>query len=716
MRLILEPPFSTGWDVLRLTPERWTGVFMVKGTFRLQPGQTASPAPEADRMSADIPEPDPRGLYYSTDFAPIKPRMDLLLVATCRPSEPIDTCRVTFGVGSWSKSLAVIGDRSWQDGIPSAPAPFREMKLSYGNAFGGGKALPNIEEPGRLVKSPKDRPEPVGFAPLAPLHVSRARRLGTYDDRWLRERWPWYPADLDWGYFNAAPEDQQLQDPLRGDEFVWFENMHATHRRYESRLPGLRPRLFLSEKDRPWHEIPLRLDTLWVDLDEEKLVLVWRGRETVGSLDLREVDYLYVASESVEGAPRNPEEHRREFMKRTAEEAFPPMPIAADPQEASEESLRELAEAEAELAKVEADLPPGPSTLPEVGAGDVAKASRELRQSVPPEAAEVLGPPATELDLRPDLDETRSDDSGRWSRARVEEAVRKGAEFGRQDLADLDLSGLDLGGARLGNAVLRGANLARCRLVGADLSKAVLSRVDLTGADLTGADLSDADLYGARMGGSKLVNARLDGSSLNGADLTGADLSLCSAEDAGFAEAQLSGVKAVQARALRADFSGANLTAADFSEARLTAASFSGAQARGLIAERADFTRVQAGDGPDFTGARFAGVIAAESTWDAARLDDSDFSGAHLMRADFTGASLRKAVFVRCDLKKARFTEADLTAVVMRECDICKGSFERARLPGARIQSSNLYEAEIWETECREVDFAGSNLRGTKLA
>jgi hypothetical protein len=99
-------------------------------------------------------------------------------------------------VGQLSKTLRVLGDRYWQNGLiglkMTDPEPFVKMPIVYERAFGGvdqksgdaekhdwerrnpigagfavasahldGQMLPNVEEPRELISSWKQRPPPV---------------------------------------------------------------------------------------------------------------------------------------------------------------------------------------------------------------------------------------------------------------------------------------------------------------------------------------------------------------------------------------------------------------------------------------------------------------------------------------------------------------------------------------------------------------------------
>ena len=83
-----------------------------------------------------------------------------------------------------------------------------EQMLSYGgeafpdNPLGRGHApipladgrlyhpLPNVEAPGHLISSTGSEPKPAGFMPLDFTWPFRMGKAGTYDEAWVKERFP----------------------------------------------------------------------------------------------------------------------------------------------------------------------------------------------------------------------------------------------------------------------------------------------------------------------------------------------------------------------------------------------------------------------------------------------------------------------------------------------------------------------------------------------
>ena len=290
MKVNLCPPFLHGAKATSRRPGQLEMTVVVRGVFRLAPGEPVAPVEDLAKkvLTGDVfaeGDDDRTGaLVHASDFADFKLKTDLLLRGTCHPGakRPAQVCTVRFTVGAWSKSLRAIGRRVWTErvGDPiSEPAPFASMPLTYENAFGGperagnpvGKGyktaeLPTVEDPRALIRSRRDTPDPAGFGPISPYWPPRSGKVGTdYGKTWKKTRAPFYAADFDWSYFNAAPADQQLDGYLRGDEELSFEYLHPRAIRFAARLPGIRPRVICRRTDGLTTDVPMNLDTLVAD-------------------------------------------------------------------------------------------------------------------------------------------------------------------------------------------------------------------------------------------------------------------------------------------------------------------------------------------------------------------------------------------------------------------------------------------------------------------
>jgi hypothetical protein len=294
-------------------------VAVVKGTFHL-PGESGSatrlheqqmPLVMADTFTG---EPGFSAPYHEVDFAPRKRRCDVLLQGSAYAPQGRPSQRVPVGIriGDWSKSFAVVGDRHWQASFgsisSSEPAPFIAKRISYDCAYGGvetrdqntagqeaymrnpvgkgfhrqlksdfadGCPLPNTEELNRAVDRPDGEFAPMAFGPVGRGWMPRIRHAGTYDQNWLDNVFPFLPADFDDGYYQAAPDDQQINYPQGGEEVVLVNLSPAG--RLSFNLPLVQvPIVFFGVKG-PHHETMAALDTIAIFPDDGVFTLTWRA-------------------------------------------------------------------------------------------------------------------------------------------------------------------------------------------------------------------------------------------------------------------------------------------------------------------------------------------------------------------------------------------------------------------------------------------------------
>ncbi|MHC4777295.1 MAG: DUF2169 family type VI secretion system accessory protein [Planctomycetota bacterium] len=754
-----------GWMAGRVPPHALTGTFILKGTYDLHPGSVMTPSEEPLPLDDEVfhDEEETNSLLYPGDYGLFKPRAEILVVGDCVAprGKAVEVLRVEASLGHWSKAVAVIGLRSWSSGLmggQSKPEPFKRIPLRYEFAYGGegysqnpvgrgheGRVLPNVEDPEKLITSKAAPPFPAGFGPFPRTWPQRTRFMGTYDKKWLKENWPYFPPDFDWSHFNTAPPDQQFKSFFRGDESLSVTHMHADHPVYECSLPGVRPRWIVRQegpKGEVFAELKLHLDTIWVDMKAEQATLVWRAVHPVAHRKLADVTGHYVAVEDLTGEVLPAEHHRQDFQKRLAAAAaaeetpadeeeekeieegkeLPPQGEAA--LEKSAEEIRKIQErARAAEGKVHSFLEkfgeahPGAMKALEANRGNIGYLGsvltyyRGLAGQHPKLAEEVGPPPLPDEELYEIL--TRPEPP--WTRQKVKIQAPKGFDFAEQDLSNLDLSDLDLSGACLGGAVLSGANLRKTKLVGTPLAEAMLDGADLSGADLTEADLSGADFTGARLIETKLAGAKIEEADFSKADLNKADLSGVEGPTSIFAEATCNGADFEKASLKEADLSGAELKGADFHEADLSGALFKGARGPAAVFRGANLTDFKAASS-SFPGANFRGIEGEGAIFQEANVDEAEFFGAKMPKANFMGASARKTLFSKADLCEARFDEADLRDAKALKVNLFKGCLEGAKLDRADFSASNLFEVEFYEAEVGKAVFVHANLKRTKLA
>ncbi len=623
---------------------------------------------------------------------------------------------VRVKLGAVDKQLAVIGDRAWKDGVPSAPVPFKQMPIDWQHAFGGagyepnpaGKGvgpvpsasgeihpLPNVEIPDALVRSPNDRPVPAGFAPLALDSAQRRARAGTYDREWLLRQAPGLAKDADPELFNVAPEDQRIAGYFTGDEAFVVENMHPDKAWIEGRLPGLAARAFINQATREgeaFREIATRIDTVRLFPRVNRGLVVFRGMIEIAEDDAADVLQLVVACEDPkEPSSVRPAQHYRDVLtvrldKRRGAlaalrdgELMPPAStgvVAGAPKTdvaemiAGEDILRRnmRRRVEANHAKLCADLE--------------AKGVRAA-DHVPPL------PPADEEPPGIDDPDALADYLERQQSVADEQRAAATAKAAEQEKAARELcakQGLDFdkvagkGGPPRFSAE---EQLARISPAVVAASPGLAEKLRRAEEQVKGAYRQTAHLQGpagapdeevARWRGGSLVAALANGEKLAGRDFTGADLA-----GRDLAGGDLRGVFLEGANLKDADLTGADLEGAVLAHATLTGAKLVSAKAVGA----------------NLGAARLHG----------ADLSRADLSRAILARAELDGARLTDAKLTGADLLDAVFGIADLRGVDARELRVVKASLATAKLAGAKLAKAVFVE----------VDLTGADLTGALL-
>jgi hypothetical protein len=247
-------------------------------------------------------------------FAFTKLATDVVLVGHAQaPRHAVPEIQVTFRVGPVGKVLRVLGERVWVRAMgaisATRPVPFDRVPLSYDRAFGGwdrsspdpalhmfeprnpvgigfrapgcvfeeGIALPNIEDPSAPLERYGHARAPAGVGFLSPNWQPRAALAGTYDAAWSKERMPLLPRDFDRRFFNAASPGLTAPGYLRGNEPVLVEGASPLGR-LSFTLPGAPPptcRVELAISSDV--EVALHLDTVVVDTDRSRVLLLYRG-------------------------------------------------------------------------------------------------------------------------------------------------------------------------------------------------------------------------------------------------------------------------------------------------------------------------------------------------------------------------------------------------------------------------------------------------------
>jgi hypothetical protein len=317
MELLNATKMSAGYAMGMRPDGRELLVVVVKATFDLpkdgEPPRLAEeqcPPIEADTFTG---EPGLSAPIYDSDYAPLKPRCDVILLGSAYAPEgrPAARVRVSLRVGPLFKQFDVVGKRVWQGDLfgvrATEPEPFQVMPISYDSAFGGvdnlnpdasrheaffpnlvgkgfypqsgpeqidGRPLPNTEEPGNPVNEPKGRYAPMAFGPLGRGWQPRVTYAGTYDQNWIDNIFPFLPADFDDRYYQCSPLDQQM-DHVHREEEVVLGNL-TPDGRTTFRLPALEVPVTFYYKNYEQKETDAVCDTVIIEPDLDRFTMLCR--------------------------------------------------------------------------------------------------------------------------------------------------------------------------------------------------------------------------------------------------------------------------------------------------------------------------------------------------------------------------------------------------------------------------------------------------------
>jgi hypothetical protein len=332
MELVNETDLKAGWTLGFQKDGRELIVVAAKATFEIpehgaEPHLSREQVPltESDEFTG---EPGFSATVYESDYAHRKTFCDVLVNGSAHApnAEPSEKVTVGLHIGPINKRFRVVGNRVWDRvlflTIPSPPEPFITLPISYDRAFGGvdksakdpekvqtysanpvgvgyyplsrnaariGKFLPNTHELGHPANDATGRYHPMSFSAIGRNFNWRLPFAGTYDQKWLDERAPFFPDDFDFRYFQCAPADQQMPYPTGGEQ-VYLENLTPGGvKRFQ--LPKLSvPVLFVPHRGDAKQQNAL-IDTVLIEPDRKRFMLTFRASFPLGNsiFELRQI-------------------------------------------------------------------------------------------------------------------------------------------------------------------------------------------------------------------------------------------------------------------------------------------------------------------------------------------------------------------------------------------------------------------------------------------
>ena len=674
-------------------------------------------------------------------------------------------CEVSVRLGSASKTLSVTGDRHFIGSTPSAPVSFRSMPLTWEAAFGGerhaanplGKGagpakdsagrkihcLPNVEYSARRQRSPSDKIPAACFGPIDIRWSQRAGKAGTYDKRWLEERYPGFADDIDWALFNLASPDQQLSSPLLGDEAYVLVGLHPTRPEIRGRLPGVQARLFVRRDSAQVLEEPaMTLKTVWFLPEAERAVLVWNGSVEVEQPDASDLVDVVLGFDW--SNKHRPTAHFAQVLDKRTDSVRGPLGMLDDqplvPTGCPQVDVVSLGDDGARLE----DCPGYANTQRQLSA-ELRQSGSELDGAMDAIGVAVPQSDPELLQLLSDLERTDSTTPEEWIEVRAR--LDKYLEQQRLELEAFAADGqreLDQALARLDdqddqqdpNDLSEKPSIAtpagpptfsaawerdeiRQRIEAGDIDDQTRAelREALCNEDmdrmLAFAETSDARAYRMtahhrkptrRVDVDRQLRARLaeslrSGDSLAGADFCGADLS----------GMDLSGQ----------DLSGIYLESANLDQTNLTGASFdnavlANASLRGACADDASLIEANLGNAvlTEFHAvrARFSSAVLEAADLRDARLEKCVMDGCAIR-----GLSLQGAHLVGCDLTGLLFVETVLDETEFRSSRLGDGLFYQQHLNAVCFDGADLTETTFYECTTAGVSFVQASMTNARL-
>ncbi len=695
------------------------------------------------------------------------------------------------------KELYVIGDRTWGTLGATTPEPFVSMPLTWTRAFGGegfadnpvGRGhkpvtvgdkqvieLPNVEHPKHLVKSPSDKPSPSGFSSLDITWPQRMKRTGTYDTKWLETRFPGYPEDFDWEFWNAAPDDQRIEGFFHGDEIITVEGMNPSSRVVQGSLPPVSVRVFVVKRGAPDELIPVltKIDTIHVFPNVGQAIAVFRGTLPVNDDDGADVATVLGAID--DPADSKPISHyHAELMRRTdkktaglhalsdkglvpawiekpsrEDEAWDDMSelvkleqLQMERGERRRENLiQEVRERAIEgglapekfddamsKAKPHHDIPELPddtSELPaffetvEKIAAEAVSDLEKKKDKIYAEARELAKSHGHDFDKI--LSEAEADAAGppkfsaeaELGKLRNLLIVSKISGDPRTDLeAKLDDP------AFVGQLRDAEANLLKGYRFSGHFKPSAPRGLTPEAAEELRRMVLERHIAGHSLEGMNLTAANLENADLRGIDLRQALLESANLKGADLRGADLRGTMLARAELDGADLREAKLDGANFGKVVFGRANLDGVSLKGCVFYEAELD-----------GASFRGADLTDAQFFFARFGKVDFSGAkaeklvileaNLVGSDFRRAKLTQVAFLKCRMDEVMFDEAHLERVTFCECPMQRSSFKLAKIDrmgfllACDLTSSNFLGVDVKLATFRDADLTETEWSGAK--
>jgi hypothetical protein len=313
MKLVNHTPFPAMVFEAHDPNDRALHVLVLRATLEHRPeglrlSRQQRPLTLGDEHYGDPAVTAPR---EESDLAPYKPTTDILVRGTARAPRgtSLPAWEVSARVGAIEKRVRVTGARKWVRAggawTLTEPAPCESVPLRYELAYGGtardgereerceenpvgvgfapawwrdGRdeiTAPQIESPDDPLRDLDRAITPAGVGAVGKAWLPRRTFAGTYDDAWVRERWPVLPPDFDARFWNCASPGLIAPSYLRGDEAVTLTGVHPDGA-WSCTLPGHKVFVLVRLESGAMVPFDMNLDTLTLCPDPREVSMAWR--------------------------------------------------------------------------------------------------------------------------------------------------------------------------------------------------------------------------------------------------------------------------------------------------------------------------------------------------------------------------------------------------------------------------------------------------------
>lgn len=186
---------------------------------------------------------------YPNDFVPLKSAADVIVTGSAHTAPASTRIDASVRIGDWARSFSVSAGRP-EEAIPLT-APYLWTPDDESAAANG------------------------------------IRRVATPDPDFI------HADDFDYAHFNAAPRAQRLPE-IAFDATIELFSLSTRAAARALRLPGLRPTVYVEHDDNRVERYEPVIDTLWIDVEGERCVVVFREDFRVDSARVPDVDRVLI--------------------------------------------------------------------------------------------------------------------------------------------------------------------------------------------------------------------------------------------------------------------------------------------------------------------------------------------------------------------------------------------------------------------------------------